>query len=925
MKKCTDYLFTFQEAHNTATCYNTDEYLNCAMFHEWNETNADAEHHSELLNSIVLIWETYAQDVEDLQQRLDSIEQTLHSDDDTDGSIKDVLDAVENHQTRIDSVNKQASELETRGVRLKTSPSNLTYLNDQWKHILDYLKSSEEEFALPPVVDASTLSAKSTDYHQAVQPTHVINDEDAESEGHSLETVVSRSRNGSESTPVVVLRDTLTESSDEIVLAEEETSHSESTPTATENIDAVLSPLSSGEFSDFARFDNNEDLENLISRVNSLRSTLVTSPELSRGDYDAFSEQDDCLKAVKEEMDEVGNSVTSAESRVDELLNNASEEDKQSLNSIMVKLRNEWTNLCHEYDNRQSQLTKALEQWQHYHCDMNDMNSWLNEAQNTLSLSRREDGSLCLDIAQNYQKDLEEGVSIHQFTLSKVNNVGQEIIKHLSAPDAAVLSEKLEATSKKWRIVCSEINDRKTRLEDQIYLTEFSKAIHEIFFTFDELETILAETIRPVEEKNMDELYSKLKDCDADLTAHIDHMNAVNDLGHKILGRCSLSQGDHAQTQTELNTLHDRCTFLREALAEKCQKVEERLRICRAFTVDINELSTWIEKTNKELQKCNGSASKLICNDMRRYQKMFDKINNTYSKLSEEYIQLELEMPSDIREKVAMINEGWMTISSIVDDSPEQAETKLKYEETKPVASPVDMNKDEKKKESYTDMYSAIGELRDWLVIMQRQLRFQRVDIGDISDIEETSAKHARIVADVDSRKPALERLMSSVKDKMKDSDVKQQISFSEKVERLRETWEDSNNKVKIRKNQLDDMLLECRQFEEMQAEFERWAGQVDDELQGYGKVGESASIVEKQLLEQKKIKEEIDQRQRTVKGLNRMAEKLVDEYKQDDPSKIKQNIDHINAKFSSLQNRVSSRGKALQNALASIKNYDLG
>ena len=71
-------------------------------------------------------------------------------------------------------------------------------------------------------------------------------------------------------------------------------------------------------------------------------------------------------------------------------------------------------------------------------------------------------------------------------------------------------------------------------------------------------------------------------------------------------------------------------------------------------------------------------------------------------------------------------------------------------------------------------------------------------------------------------------------------------------VERLREHWEEANSKVAVRKNQLDDMLLECRQFEESQAEFNRWKQSIEDELKAKGPIGQTVEVLEKQIQEHK-------------------------------------------------------------------------
>ena len=71
-------------------------------------------------------------------------------------------------------------------------------------------------------------------------------------------------------------------------------------------------------------------------------------------------------------------------------------------------------------------------------------------------------------------------------------------------------------------------------------------------------------------------------------------------------------------------------------------------------------------------------------------------------------------------------------------------------------------------------------------------------------------------------------------------------------VERLREHWDDANTKVTHRKNQLDDMLLECRQFDEMSAEFDRWLIDVEDNFNDRPKSSQSIEALDKQIANHK-------------------------------------------------------------------------
>lgn len=79
----------------------------------------------------------------------------------------------------------------------------------------------------------------------------------------------------------------------------------------------------------------------------------------------------------------------------------------------------------------------------------------------------------------------------------------------------------------------------------------------------------------------------------------------------------------------------------------------------------------------------------------------------------------------------------------------------------------------------------------------------------------------------------------------------KGQCSLKISAEKLQEHWEEALSHVSQRKTQLDDMLLECRQFDEMHAEFERWLGQIEEDLHA-NPVRASGTNIDQQIAKQK-------------------------------------------------------------------------
>lgn len=74
-------------------------------------------------------------------------------------------------------------------------------------------------------------------------------------------------------------------------------------------------------------------------------------------------------------------------------------------------------------------------------------------------------------------------------------------------------------------------------------------------------------------------------------------------------------------------------------------------------------------------------------------------------------------------------------------------------------------------------------------------------------------------------------------------------------AKKLREHWDEAFRNVNRRKNLLDDMLLECRQFDELYAEFERWLSQIEEELDARPIRPQSPNDVDRLLKEHKVAK----------------------------------------------------------------------
>ena len=58
---------------------------------------------------------------------------------------------------------------------------------------------------------------------------------------------------------------------------------------------------------------------------------------------------------------------------------------------------------------------------------------------------------------------LEQAIADHQSTVTAVNTTGDEIIKNSSVVESEILRDKLDALNRRWKIICTEMADRRER------------------------------------------------------------------------------------------------------------------------------------------------------------------------------------------------------------------------------------------------------------------------------------------------------------------------------------------------------------------------------------------------------------------------------------------------------------------------------
>ncbi|KAK7483286.1 hypothetical protein BaRGS_00025453, partial [Batillaria attramentaria] len=514
-----------------------------------------------------------------------------------------------------------------------------------------------------------------------------------------------------------------------------------------------------------------------------------------------------------------------------------------------------------------------------------------------------------------------------------MNVAGNEILRQANAPDAQLLRQRQEAINKRWKALCTEVFDRQKYSgrpeEGSVKTSEFTDDMDELFFWIDETENILGSTLK-LDTQYLSELLEKVKDREDEVPSRQQSLNAINANGGRMLHQDSMSAEDRENIQRDLENLNHRWTKVVSEIPEYVDKVTQRLQQLRALQGEANEVQGWLETTRELLETQVSPPGSLTSPDendsvvvdpqttqfaIQTRGVNVKRINATYRKLSEGSEEQEVDVPAKLTEQVDAINRDWAEVQRLADHlQPHEdsevnevmAQVKAEVNQSSPPATATSpLATSPTTTSPWPDFDKSVHELREWLTLLEDLLISQRVTVCDVKEIEQILASQKSLLQDMESRRPQLDEVLTTADKLQQDaSNDNDRRAVREQVTSLRQHWDAALGRAERRKTQLDDMLLECRQFHQNYADLERWLAQVEDELDARPIRPESPQQVDTLIKQHQALQEEVDSHQAVVDGLRKMAEKLIEEYSEDDTRNARTQLERLSNRWSRLLNR---------------------
>ncbi|XP_011376775.1 dystrophin isoform X2 [Pteropus vampyrus] len=672
-----------------------------------------------------------------------------------------------------------------------------------------------------------------------------------------------------------------------------------------------------------------------VSQALSEVEQLLNAPDLCAKDFEDLFKQEESLKNIKDSLQQIAGRIDIIQNKKTAALQSATPAERAKLQEALSRLDFQWERVNKMYKDRQGRFDRSVEKWRRFHYDMKIFNQWLTEAEQFLKKTQ---------IPENwehakykwYLKELQDGAGQRQIVVRVLNATGEEIIQQSSKTDASILQEKLGSLNLRWQEVCKQLAERKKRLEEQKnILSEFQRDLNEFVLWLEEVDNITSIPLEPGNEQQLKEKLEQVKLLAEELPLRQGILKQLNETGGTVLVSAPLSPEEQDKLENKLKQTNLQWIKVSRYLPEKQREIEAHVKDLGQLEDQLNHLLLWLSPIRNQLEVYN-QPNQTGPFDIKETEVAVQAKQPDVEEILSKGQRLYKEKPAThpVKRKLEDLSSEWKAVTHLLQElrakqpgpapglttfgaSPSQTVTLV----TQPVVTKeTAISKLEMPSSlllevpALADFNRAWTELTDWLSLLDRVIKSQRVMVGDLEDINEMIIKQKATLQDLEQRRPQLEELITAAQNlKNKTSNQEARTVITDRIERIQNQWDEVQEHLQNRRQQLNEMLKDSTQWLEAKEEAEQVLGQARAKLESWREGPYTMDAIQKKITETKQLAKDLRQWQINVDVANDLAMKLLRDYSADDTRKVHMITENINASWASIHKRVNEREAALE------------
>ncbi|KAF0023578.1 hypothetical protein F2P81_024208 [Scophthalmus maximus] len=596
----------------------------------------------------------------------------------------------------------------------------------------------------------------------------------------------------------------------------------------------------------------------------------------------------------------------------------------------------------------------------------------LTMADNELLLNSSElSGGLYEDFSsqEDTLKNIKSNLDLLVEQVTGIHERQPDAIRDASPAEVTQIGDALTQLNAEWDRLNRMYNHRKGSFDRAIEeWGQFHCDMNDLSLWLTDTETLLSESVSPDGQLDLDSARQHQEELEEGLASHQPVLAVLNRTGEQIIGQLSSLEGP--LLEEKLDGLGQRWRAVNRRVLDRQRRLVGEDPALSELVRRRTELAVWLEQAEHAVSSLPATATDKNLKELKVTHELLDNVG---------VVEANLQSHAQFRDRMDRLTD-WVVVThqTIVTRglNPVQAQSKVEElaadwkaldgrirESLQPPISPwtqhhvvqhqqlvssvpsaVQMaslvSEDPHHQTPHTadtvaptDLNETATELADWLLLITQMLKSNIVTVGDTEEIRTTMGRLQVTKNDLEQRHPQLEdifTLAQNIKNKTSNLDVR--TSITEKLEKVRSQWDNTQHGVEARLQQLDNMTVHSNQWEEQRKEVKALIGL--NEGRFHNLLQQSRDPLTKQLSDNKchddpnatefaasqAFLQDLGRGQGAVAAFNELSNHLLREYSTDDTRRIKEVTDKRNASWNSINNRASDRYAQLDSELKGLQ-----
>ncbi|KAM7340815.1 hypothetical protein ACRRTK_001430 [Alexandromys fortis] len=546
--------------------------------------------------------------------------------------------------------------------------------------------------------------------------------------------------------------------------------------------------------------------------------------------------------------------------------------------------------------------------------------------------------TVCEDLSfqEDSLKDIKDQLDRLGEQIAVVHEKQPDVILEASGPEAIQIRDMLSQLNAKWDRVNRMYSDRKGSLARTVEeWRQFHHDMEDLTQWISEAEDLLVDTCAPDGSLDLEKARTHQLELEEGISSHQPSVVAVNQTGEAIVH--SLRPSDASFLKDKLAVLNQRWSSLVAEVKDRQLRLKGESKQVAGYRRRLDELLCWLTRVENSVQKSFSMDPEENPQELTDLAQEMDVQAENLKWLNRAELEvlsdknLSLRERDELSEGLRNVNMTWNKICREVPsilktrthDPCSASQTKItahpNVQKVVLVSSASDMPLRAPEISVPADLDKTITELADWLVLIDQMLKSNIVTVGDVAEINKTVSRMKITKADLEQRHPQLDyvfTLAQNLKNKASSSDVR--TAITEKLEKVKTQWESTQHGVELRRQQLEDMVVDSLQWDDHREETEELMRKY--EARFYMLQQARRDPLSKQVSDNQLLLQELGSGDGVIMAFDNVLQKLLEEYSNDDTRNVKETTEYLKTSWINLKQSITDRQSALETELRTVQ-----